>query len=322
MGGSGWFLAGFCCEDPQGCYAPPSLLNEARRQLLERLSEVRHAEQEKHRTEVLGSGERHTTVQPRGDRELTVKCALGQSPLLLPKEVTRVVLDIGNLQKEQAVAWMKNWRRAAGDGVKLLPSVPVLVRNDLSAQTDETIRGLLEAGCPEWECADLSGCHRLLRLGARPVSSDWSFYVTNPQTAEQLASFGIRSFVLSSELDEQAVDALLAHCALRPELLLFQHTPLFLSETAPCIAASEKTVLTNRHGDKLMVCPRNGHWHTVSTIPFSLAGTQLAETGIDGRIDFSWSPDGTDFNAILRELVKEGALSIPTHTANFKRTLL
>ena len=332
MGGSGWSFAACTCRDPDGLYAPPSLLNDARRQVVERLTALSETRRAEHRqtilTSVSGTSARRLTddgAQVPSSPHLTLKCDIGQVPDPDFAAADLVVLDIGHRSVPDLLARLRIWRETLGSACPIRPALPLLTRNAESDALDRAVAALQAEGFQEWECAELSGLHRLRRLGAKPVSADWSLYVFNRIAAEALAGLAVESFVLSPEMDAESVETFLPPFANpRPEWLLFQHTPLFISESAPCLPGGpirQTQSFTDRCGRAFTSLSRNGRWQTLSDRPFCTLDTRWHVRFPYRRIDFSWSPPQVDLPGLWRDL-RRGVPPDGAHSANFVRPLL
>ncbi len=108
-------------------------------------------------------------------------------------------------------------------------------------------------------------------LGIVPASADWSLYAFNRIAAAELARLGIGSFVLSPE---SSLENMLALPSSSAELLAYQHTPLFLSATAPCLPEAETDSpvrLSDRRGRTFVTRKIDGLWVTVWDSAFCIA---------------------------------------------------
>jgi hypothetical protein len=105
-----------------------------------------------------------------------------------------------------------------------------------------------------------------------------------------------------------------------PEQLVYQHTPLFISDTAPCLenAGGQPIDLTDRRGRRYTVREFDGRWVTVWNTAFCVADS-LAHFGCDRfRIDLSYSPDPAAFPGVIRTVLS-GRCPADTHRANVAR---
>ncbi|MEI7900436.1 MAG: DUF3656 domain-containing protein, partial [bacterium] len=238
---------------------------------------------------------------------------------LLPAEalagIGTLVLAIGHAPLATLEAQLAAWGSVIDPG-RIWPALPLITRAPELPGLKATLRALVQSGWTSWECADLAGCHMLGEQGLTPVSSDWSLYAINRVAVAELARLGIPSHVLSPENSLDNIRALSniqnASClepshvrtSLSPELLAYQHTPLFISETAPCLPRREDdgpVTLADRRGRTFVTRKLDSRWITVGCTPYRIAD-RLAASGISRfRIDLSWSPDADTFPAIIRD---------------------
>ena len=277
--------------------------------------------------EIRALAERDIPVPPadRAPFRFTLKCDIGQTPDPAFAAADPIVLDIGHRPLPDLLDRFRLWRETLGEAVPIRPALPLLTWDAQSDALDEAIRALVAEGYREWECADLSGHHRLRRLGITPRSTDWSLYALNRVAAAELARLGVETVVLSPEMDSEALEPFLPPSpAPQPEWLLFQHTPLFISKNAPVLPdgpAARTQTFTDRNGETFTTRLRNGCWQTVRNRPFCTLNERDRDRFPHQRIDFSWSPPDTDLPAIWRQL-RQGIPPDGACRANFARTLL
>jgi hypothetical protein len=110
----------------------------------------------------------------------------------------------------------------------------------------------------------------------------------------ELLRLGICSFVLSPESDLPNALTLL-DSPLQPEMLVYQHVPLFISETAPCVEGvleSGELTFTDRRGNVFITQPRDRRWVTTASEPLDRTREKTELPFSHTRIDLSWSPKG------------------------------
>jgi putative protease len=344
LGETTWQLGTLTLDDPHACYAPPSKLNEARRAVLEKLSDEWAAARASRRATIAAAWELFPHAQgtdtasphvvpPSGgsgsaDRpsaQWTLKLRIDSA--LLPMDalagIDTLVLAVGHTPHAALERQLASWTSVI-DPDRIRLALPLISRASELPDLKATLRALVQAGWKSWECADLAGCHMLGERGLKPVSSDWSLYALNRVAAAELARLGITSFVLSPESSLDNIRALTccppssALCPRpTPELLAYQHTPLFISETAPCLPHGDDAVtLTDRRGRTFVTRPLDGRWITVLSAPYCVAD-RLADSGCGSfRIDLSWSPDPDTFPSLIRSVLS-GRPPPDAHAANF-----
>jgi len=332
LGNTEWSLGTLAVHDPQQCYAPPSKLNEARRDALAALTDAYTQLRAAHLSAIPSF--RHSAIPQRLGGTPSPYLTARQDAVALPLWTLKtrlgaprpddtlafdtVVLAIGHTpDPEQALTqWAGRRPRLA------LPLISCDPERDTLRQT---VARLIAEGWTDWECADLAGYHLLRTLGITPASSDWSLYALNRVAVAELAHLGIQSFVLSPELDLATI-RLLADSTPVPELIVYQHTPLFISETAPCFPeATPEPPLTllARRKQTLVTQHLDGRWVTANEAPLCLAGHLAETTCTRFRIDLSWSPD--PLPDALPEILHALRANTPlpaTHTANLTRGLV
>jgi len=331
LGDTAWALGALTVLDPQGCYAPPSKLNEARRAVLPALTEA----YARHRADLLQRTRSCPSVAPRALPGVpppppaplwTLKMRLAPLPSALgflpPGFFDTLILALPHAPYAELAPVLAPW---ADRRPRL--ALPLISRDAERDTLRRTVARLIAEGWGDWECADLAGHHLLRALGVAPVSSDWSLYALNRVAAGALVRLGMQSFVLSPELDLATLHALARGTpAPAPELIAYQHTPLFISETAPCLpeaeAAPRLAPLTDRRNRTFITHRLDSRWVTVGERPLCLAG-HLAQTGCTRfRVDLSWSPDPSPAThaEALRALRADRPLPA-THAANLTRAL-
>ncbi len=329
LGDTVWTLGSLMLDDPHGCYAPASKLNEIRRAVFEKLTEawnLRRASRLSAITAALFVDPLSNERLPAAPPAWSLKIRADASPLNADalEGINTLILAIGHTPSDVLELQLAAWSSAI-DRARIRLALPLIMRDANVPQIKATLRALVHAGWQNWECADLAGHHMLSELGLSPFSSDWSLYAFNRVAATELASLGICSFVLSPE---NSLENILSLCssgtpAASPELLAYQHTPLFMSETAPCLPQAdtrEAIQLSDRRGRTFVTRKIDSLWVTVWSDAYCLAD-RIDDSGLSRyRIDLSWSPDAERFPAVIRT-VMEGRLPPGTHTANFGRGL-
>ena len=273
MGGTDWSLRNLTLLDPDRLFAPASLLNDVRRQLVERLDAARDAARAQKIAAALkippgGSG--------RACRGLPVHNVLRQRlDQPLPADAARfdeVVLSIGHLSGRAVESALAPF---AGLPVRL--ALPVFTHERDFHALRTAVRHLLRAGFTRWEASDLATLRLLRQAGATDVSADWTLYAFNRAALAELADLGVVRTVASPE-NAQANLASLAQGPLPVEFLEQQSTPLFISLTPP---AAEGPRL-----DDFAVFPLDGLWVTTRAVPRRFT----PPAGAPRRLDLGWDP--------------------------------
>ncbi len=332
LGDTAWRLGALELDDPDALYAPLSKLNEARRGALAALTAEQARLRARRRDAVADAWQfalpanqaPGDAVPPAAEWSLKLRAGGPLLPADALEGIGTLVLAIGHLPADELGDHLARWSaRFARENIRL--ALPLITRTPETDALKQTLRALVRDGWTNWECAELSGCRMLREEGVPPVSADWSFYALNRVAAAELASLGIRRFVLSPENSIDHARDLAAAPGLTPtaELLVYQHTPLFLSETAPCLPQAPRTEavsLSDRRGRVFTTRRLDNLWVTVLNAPLCLAD-RAAEAGTRAwRVDLSWSPDGEDVPALLRTLLS-GRCPAGTHAGQADRDL-
>ncbi|MCL1887803.1 MAG: U32 family peptidase [Kiritimatiellaeota bacterium] len=290
-------------DDPLHLFVPPSLLNTLRRGLLQKLQDARQsALQEKLLAEKKHwfPGARPAETRPAEAPRLVLKIPAARftAPDDFP-DAAEIVLQFHHDDFSAPL-----------DGLPLLPNVrfalPLITRRHEEPAVDVFIQTQLRRGQRLWEVPDLASLHRLRGFAGGPgldVTADWSFYALNRVACAQLRELGLTRRVCSPEDTLQNILALVAFPP-APEVLVFQHAPLFISEHAPQGSGAQNTV--DRRHVKTLGAP-------YSAMEFH--GELLARGVRFFRCDFSYSPRDAAFADIWR-----GLLSLrpprPRHAGN------
>ena len=273
MGGTDWSLRNLTLLDPDRLFAPASLLNDVRRQLVERLDAARDAARAQ---KIAAALEPPPGGSDRTCRGLPVHNVLRQRlDQPLPADAARfdeVVLSIGHLPGRAAESALAPF---AGLPVRL--ALPVFTHERDFHALRTAVRHLLRVGFTCWEASDLATLRMLRQAGATDISADWTLYAFNRAALAELADLGVVRTVASPE-NAQANLASLAQGPLPVEFLEQQSTPLFISLTPP---AAEGPRL-----DDFAVFPLDGLWVTTRAVPRSFT----PPAGAPRRLDLGWDP--------------------------------
>ena len=250
LGGTDYSLGCLSVNDPDGLFAPPSVLNDIRRELVEKLDAAR-AEAMRERVasaleDVVRRGEAHE--RPNPCRRLKMR----PDQAMPPGEWDEVVVTMGE----------------GGDRV----ATPVYTAEPDFARLRADAKRLIRRGCVRWEASDLATLRMLRSLGVEDVTADWTLYAFNTQALQALADLGVRRFVASPENAQDNIKAL-AGSGFDVEFVSQQSTPLFISLTEPAMRPPELAVF------------RIGRvWVTTRPTPRTFA----TPPGVSTRVDIFW----------------------------------
>ena len=272
MGGSGWSLGKLMVDDPERRFAPASALNDLRRRLVEALDAAQSARRRETISAACADAETQTDEsgdKPPATLATTVKVRLGQD---IPDGTwAETIIAIGHSGEPPAPS------------AHIRLALPLFTREGDFAALRTRVKRLVRAGHHKWEAADLATLRLLRQCGVTDITADWSVYAFNRMAVRQLSELGVTRFVCSPENNRENLDAL-ANMAdgPRPEFLVRQSTPLFISLTRPCTA--DPSCLTGQKGDVFTAFLRDGLWITTRTEPHTFT---VPADGIR-RTDLSW----------------------------------
>ena len=247
-------------DDPHKLFAPMSVLNDLRRDLVEKLDAAR----EKTRQEKIDCAREDLHFESsKFEAEKRVKIRFDQS---VPQgDWDEVILSI-NLAEDCGVglSWSKDYRLA----------LPVYTAEPHFNKLRTAVKRFLRAGFQKWEASDLATLRMLRELGVTDLTADWTLYAFNSRTLAELSDWGVRRFVASPENNRENLQAL-AESGYNIEFLTQQSTPLFVSLTEPAARPVE-----------LAIFNRDGLWVTTKPVP----RTFDTPSGVSTRLDLSWDP--------------------------------
>ncbi len=279
LGESGWRLGRLDVADPEGRFAPPSLLNDLRRDLVEKLDGVAAYKMRERVASALNLVERLGNASDKeGDAQavsvLKVRAdQLGKVDTAGYDEVVvswSVSLDAADLSPDMRIA------------------LPVFTPEPQFGKLRSSVKRLVRAGFAKWEASDLATLRLLKQSGVSDITADWSLYAFNSAAAAELADAGVSRFTCSPENGEENLEALAGIAAPRPEFLESQSTPLFISLTKP--SCDDPSRLTGPKGDEFVSFAAGGLWITVRA---DRRAFHVPSAARFVRVDMSWDPPST-----------------------------
>ena len=300
LGDTEWMPRKITVEDDSGLYVPPALLNQARRELIRQLDRQRQ-----HRLEI-GIERYKESLEPMRD----VKHASNPVPLYslkihlssqLPSpevvaQCSRLIVEIDAEECSSLPDKLEHLRNKL-PVQEILPALPLIIRADQRTPLLKNIDSLVRQGYIAWEVPGLAGVKMLADRGLQPVSADWTLYAFNREASACLRELGIASHVTSPEQDLDSLYQTDGRTC-EPELLLYQHTPLYISATPPMVEESGcggSVRMKGEDGAELTAWQRGQEWVTTAADPLdnrSIAERALSRGIRRFRLDYSWSHTG------------------------------
>lgn len=267
LGETDYSLGSLNLVDTDRLFAPMGVLNDLRRDIVEKLDDAR-ARSVADRAEkallddaspIAADAPRRRTVKIRPDQKL---------PAGEWDEVIVAVNEdsVGSLDDNQAIRQFKQSNN-------LRIAMPVYTHEADLNRLRVMVKRLRREGFEKWEASDLATLKMLKAAGIADITADWTLYAFNSQALAAVSELGVRRFVASPENTRENLQYL-AESGYDVEFLSQQSTPLFVSLTKP--------------GDQseLAVFERDGLWVTTRRVPRTF---DLPE-GVSTRIDLSWDP--------------------------------
>ncbi|MFA7174315.1 MAG: U32 family peptidase [Kiritimatiellia bacterium] len=299
LGNTIWSLNELTLNDADQLYLPPAILNQARRELTDKLEmaqllrrKVRAAAFEQSLIAEIPLSASETLLP-----EFTLKTRIDT---LLPEveylqKFSRIVINIGHSSPVSAMAALKQWQGLITENQSLMLATPLISRGKECEGLEQCVHHLIAQNFILWESADLAGCQLLKRQGIMPLSADWTLYCVNRLAAAELKRLGFASHVISPELIDLNALAPLTSDGCQREYLIFQHTPLYISATAPALdnrPDKRAFELIDRNQRKLTTCQQGREWITTAQEPIDREEKieEALSHGISRfRVDWSWS---------------------------------
>ena len=294
LGGTGYRLGELVVEDPERLFAPASLLNDLRRELVEKLDDARAKARREKIAAALDSGMAdaaaigQTCASPRAAK--SVKIRVGQAvpagdwgEIIVAinseteEEELKAIVDCKNPQVSRDARDPQVAPTAGAGSLRL--ALPVFTAEPEFNRLRSAVKRLVRAGFAKWECADLATLRLLKAIGVTDITADWTLAAFNANALATLAELGVSRVVASPENNRDNLQYL-AESGYAVEFLSQQSTPLFISLTQPAPYES----------DDLVTFRRDGLWVTTKRTPRTFSVPDGAAT----RLDLSWDFEDAD----------------------------
>ncbi len=293
LGGTRWAFYGISVEDPLGLFAPPALLNDARRRLVAALDS---ALEESRAARISAALAPSHGITPKNNLNLPpsrgeiLKLRLDQPLPPSIADFSEIVVAVGHLPGREIEAALASRFAACAGRIRL--ALPVFTHEADFNALRSAVKHLMRAGFAKWEASDLAALRLLRALGATDITADWPLYSFNRAARAQLAEMGVARTVMSPESSAAAAAGeppfqtpLPGTAGAAPvEFLVRQSTPLFISLTRP--AAEDPSRLTGLDGDSFISYFSDGLWITIRAEPRTFP--RPSGDGVILRTDLSW----------------------------------
>ena len=268
LGGSDYRLGKLTVNDPEKLFAPMSLLNDLRRDLVEKLDEAREkARREKVERALADEQMAGTPSAVRTSKRVKVRA--GQK--VPAGDWDEIIVAINGGVDSETVN--RTIEQSNNRTIRL--ALPVYTAEPEFNKLRVVVKQGLRTGQTKWEASDLATLRMLKGLGVTDITADWTLYAFNSRALAELSEMGVKRFVASPENSRENLQYL-AESGYDVEFLAQQSTPLFVSLTKPAANPTE-----------LAVFQRDGLWVTTRKTPRTFETPE----GVSTRLDLSWDPE-------------------------------
>ena len=265
LGETDYSLGSLNLVDTDRLFAPMGVLNDLRRDLVEKLDDARARSVADRAEKALSEDESPSAAN--APRRRTVKVRPDQK---VPSgEWDEVIVAVSEGSDD-----IRHSTAAATCGISAIRlAMPVYTHEADLNKLRVMVKHMRREGFEKWEASDLATLKILKAAGITDITADWTLYAFNSQALAAIAELGVKRFVASPENTRENLQYL-AESGYDVEFLAQQSTPLFVSLTKP------------GDQDELAVFERDGLWVTTKRVPRTF---DLPE-GVSTRIDLSWDP--------------------------------
>ena len=265
LGETDYALGKLSLIDPDRRFAPMSVLNDLRRDLVERLDEAREKARSAKVEAALADDGELPEISQENVSARRLKIRVGQT--VPAGEWDEIIVAVTASTNDVEVG--------SFDASTTRLALPVYTAEPDFNKLRVFVKRLHREGFEKWEASDLATLRLLKAAGVSDITADWTLYAFNSHALAELSSLGVKRFVASPENVRENL-SYLAESGYDIEFLAQQATPLFVSLTKP---AAEQA-------DGLAIYRRDNLYVTTRPVP----RTFDAPTGASTRIDLSWNP--------------------------------
>ncbi|MBR5549346.1 MAG: U32 family peptidase [Kiritimatiellae bacterium] len=277
LGETNYALGKLSLVDPDRRFAPMSVLNDLRRDLVEHLDEDREKTRRAKVEAALADDGVLPEISQGNVSARRLKIRIGQTVPAGEWDEIIVAIDLvgAALRADRGRVGNAPLPIEAFDASTTRLALPVYTAEPDFNKLRVLVKRLHREGFEKWEASDLATLRLLKAAGVSDITADWTLYAFNSHALAELSSLGVKRFVASPENVRENL-SYLAESGYDIEFLAQQATPLFVSLTKP---AAEQA-------DGLAIYRRDNLWVTTRPVP----RTFDAPAGSSVRLDLSWNP--------------------------------
>jgi putative protease len=332
-------------DNPDGLFVPVSQLNDVRREVVARLQQ-RTDEARATYAERLRAQAEPNVVRPAEPSAMSRFSVRIDDEAYLEafeerdfESIEEIVVDVTALDDADPVGALRRVReRCMSRLVRLV--FPIVMRSWERERIMPVVSAVRSAGFDTWEASNVSTWSH---LGAMPwtsdagidLTTDWSVYVMNREAALMVSELGARRFVLSPEDESLNMTALVREFGRRAMPVMYQDTPLFVSEACPQAACASACAaggacprrereLVSGFGQKVVAITADRRTTVVSTKPYCISHRQqeLRTAGASlFRVEFCRRAYSLERIRDVWRAVCSGERVDGTHEGNYERGL-
>lgn len=340
LGETAFSISAFTIENPEELFVPVSMANQLRRDLMTELSNgMENALRTRIRTIQGAECARRPSAPdatPRPAWSIKVD-RLGHLNSFGKDEaegLEEILLEVHHDPLAALIPGLNELSTRVGRE-RITLSLPLMVRDWERNELLAKVVALKEAGWSRWEAGSIWGLPETGHvLPGETLGTDWPVYVSNRSAARSLVGMGITRFVLSPEADGHSLQPVLAQFPEQAVVIVYQDTPLFISENCALAAMagacpagpeckdSERDWIS-ASGENVRLVQRGCRSVLINRTPFCLAGrmTELLAMGTRHlRADFVWRRYEPDTVVTLLRRLRRGD-GVRGHEGNFMRGL-
>ncbi len=228
LGESEFSLHSLTVDNPDSLFVPMSQLNELRRRVCVDLSaSLVVASTHRHDTVAAVVASRPCHVKPESPiRERWVIKTDQPACLDEINDFDEVILDLTSVSDAEIEQCTK---RYGAERIRL--AIPLIIRAWESTPLHERISQLVKTGCTRWMVSN-PGAFEFIPATC-DIQADWTLSVWNSEAIAEWIDKGACGVTLSPESTEADIVGLLAEWGDVATVILYQDTPLMISETCP-----------------------------------------------------------------------------------------
>ena len=273
LGETGYALGKLTVNDPGKLFAPMSVLNDLRRDLVESLDEERAKAKRAKIERALADDETGSYSPSRAFRRVKLR----PDEPLPPGTWDEIIVAINSSTPSDHVSC---FMLHASCPCRL--ALPVYTAEPDFNRLRVAVKRFIREGFTAFEASDLATVRMLKGLGVEDITADWTCYAFNAHALAAWTEFGVKRFVASPENNRENL-VFLAESGYDVEILSQQSTPLFISLHEPERKGGD---LRDSNGREIAVFERDGMWITTKRAPRVFT----VPAGASSRVDLSWDP--------------------------------